>query len=58
MNEIGTQAIKVFAGGIGTPIKPRYRIAIVLYPPMKGIPMCTGMRNAGNPFLLKRLIFM
>lgn len=53
MNEIGPQAIEVFASGIGIPIKAGYCVAVVSYALMKCCPVSARMRNAGGPFLLK-----
>ena len=55
MNQIGSKTIEVFASRVGIPIKASYRIAVMSYTLMKGIPMSTRMSDAGGPFFLKGL---
>ena len=53
MYEVGSQAIEVFASGVGIPIKAGYSVAVVPYALMKCGPVSTRMCDAGSPFLLK-----
>ena len=53
VDEIGSEAIKVFASWICIPIKASDGIAIVSYALMEGCPVSARMRDAGGPFLLK-----
>ena len=55
MDQIGSKTIEVFTSGVGTPIKARYRIAVVYYTFMKRRPVSARMSDAGGPFLLKGL---
>jgi hypothetical protein len=51
--EVGSKTIKVFAGGVGIPVKAGYCIAVMPYALMKCCPVSARMRDAGSPFLLK-----
>ena len=53
MNEVGSQAIEVFASRVSIPIKAGYSVAVVSYAFMESCPVSTRMRDAGSPFLLK-----
>ncbi len=53
MNEVGSQAIEVFASRVGIPIKAGYGITVVSYALMESCPVSARMRDAGGPFLLK-----
>ena len=53
MYEVGSQAVEVFASGVGIPIEASNGIAIVSYALMEGCPVSARMRDAGGPFLLK-----
>ena len=55
MYEVGSQAIEVFASGVGIPIKAGYSVAVVPYALMKCGPVSARMGYAGGPFLLKGL---
>ena len=54
MDEVGSEAIEVFASRVGIPVKAGYCIAVVSYALMKCRPVSARMRDAGGPFLLKR----
>ncbi len=53
MNEIGSEAIEVFASGVSIPVKAGYCVAVMSYALMEGCPVSARMSNAGAPFLLK-----
>lgn len=53
MYEVGSQAIEVFAGGVGIPIKASYSITVVSYAFMESCPVTARMCDASGPFLLK-----
>ena len=53
MYEVGSQAVEIFASGIGIPVKASYGIAVMPYSLMKCCPVSARMCDAGNPFLLK-----
>lgn len=56
MDEIGSEAIEVFASRVGIPVKACYCIAIVSYAFMECCPVSARMSDAGDPFLLKSII--
>ena len=53
MNKVGSQTVKVFASGVGIPIKAGDGITVVSYALMKCCPVSARMRDAGDPFLLE-----
>lgn len=53
MNQVGSQAIEVFASRIGIPVKAGYGITVMPYALMKGCPVSARMCDAGGPFLLE-----
>ena len=55
MYKVGSQAVEVFASGIGIPVKACYCIAVVSYALMEGCPVSARMCDAGGPFLLEVL---
>lgn len=55
MNEVCSDAIKVFTSGVSIPIKASYGISIMSYTLMKGCPVSACVSDAGGPFLLEGL---
>ncbi len=53
MYEVSSQAVEVFTGRVGIPVKAGYCIAVVPYALMKCCPVSARMCDAGGPFLLE-----
>ena len=53
MYEIGSQAVEIFASGIGIPVKAGYCVAVMPYALMESCPVSARMCDAGGPFLLE-----